>query len=84
MGVIQIRVAQADVLILLSYLETIGFGYLPQSRIDNLLAYLIQFGKAQKSEPIRIDPGDGHPYGSLFLSNRGSKTLVVRCEVIER
>lgn len=84
MGVVQVKVAQADAIILISYLETIGFGYLPEGRLNNLKAYLMQFGKSQKSEPIMLGPGEGHPFGSLFLNNRGSKTLLVRCEVTER
>lgn len=85
MAIVDVRVAQGDILIILSYLETIGFGYLPQYRIDNLKAYLMQFGKAYRNQqPIVLDPGEAQPFGALWLSNRGTKKLVVKMSVVER
>jgi len=84
LGIVDIKIAQADVIILLGYIETIGFGYLPEPRLENLKAYLMSQLRATKSDPITLRPGEGHPYGSLFLNNRGTKTLLIRLEVIER
>lgn len=85
MGVIDHKTAQGDLLIILSYLETIGFGYLPEVRLTNLKNYLTTFARANITyEPITLEPQEGHPFGSLFLSNRGTKRLIIRkMEVIE-
>jgi len=81
MPVIDIKKAQGDLELMLSYLDY--FCYFDRGASENLRAWLSMYRKQHRMEPFTLNPGETHVWGAFTMTNMGTRRMVVTLEVRE-